>query len=45
MSVAQMRNAIVKVYPGEKWKQKVLKMSDGQVIAVYHNFLSSKKLK
>lgn len=45
MSVEQMRTAIAKVYPGEKWKTKVSYMKDGQVIAVYNKFLEDKKLK
>jgi hypothetical protein len=39
MSIDQMRKAIVEVYPGERWEAKVDKMSDGQIIAIYHKFL------
>lgn len=45
MPVEQMRYKVIEVYPGEKWKQKVSKMSDNQVIAVYRNFQYKKKLK
>ena len=45
MSVEQMRKAIEEVYPGDKWIRKVSRMSDGQVIAVYHSFLDKKKIK
>ena len=44
MSIEQMRVAISKVYPGEKWYQKVYKMSDSQVLAIYHKFLNDKRL-
>jgi hypothetical protein len=40
-----MRKAVEKVYDGEKWKDKVSKMSEAQIIAVYYRFLNSKKLK
>ena len=42
MSVPDMRSAIAKVYPGQKWKFKVARMSDQQVIAVYYSFLHRK---
>lgn len=38
MSVAQMRNEIAMVYPGEGWKQKVDRMHERQVVAIYMNF-------
>lgn len=43
MSVDQMRNEVRKAYPGQKWYDKVSKMSDAQIIAVYHSFLHAKK--
>lgn len=45
MEVSQMRAKIIKVYPGERWRNKVSKMSDDQVIAIYHRFLYSGKFK
>lgn len=45
MSTELMREAIKKVYPGEKWKKKVEKMSDNQVIAIYYKMLNSRELK
>lgn len=45
MSIEQMRATIANVYNGEKWKTKVSKMSDGQVIAIYGRFLDKKMLK
>lgn len=44
MSVEQMRHAISKVYIGAKWQNAVSRMSDNQVIAVYHKFLKEHKL-
>ena len=41
MTVDQMRAAIIDAYPGGKWRKKVEKMHDDQVIAVYHKFLNS----
>ena len=35
MTTEQMRQAILVKYPGEAWKQKVAKMSDAQVQAIY----------
>ena len=45
MSIEQMRRAIQLVYPGEKWKKRVSRMSDDQIIAIYHKFVDSKKIK
>lgn len=44
MSVDQMREAITKVYPAERWQKKVAKMDDDQVIAIYFKFAQSGKL-
>lgn len=44
MSIQQMRSAIAKVYPGEKWQKKVAKMKDPQVLAVYNRMLEAKQL-
>ena len=43
MTVNQMREYILKVYPGPSWKRKVAAMYDDQVIAVYYKFLESGK--
>lgn len=39
MTVHEMRREISEVYPGEGWKNKVSKMPEDQVMAVYFNFL------
>ena len=43
MSINQMRAAIAEVYTGNKWKRKVEKMHDDQIIAVYYKFLKNGK--
>ena len=46
MSVEQMRCAVAAAYKSsDSWQKKVAKMSDSQIIALYHKFLSSGKLK
>lgn len=45
MGILQMRCAILKVYPGEKWVLKVADMSDKQIYAVYMSFLNRGLLK
>ena len=44
MSVDLMREAILKVYDGQKWTDKVARMSDNQIIAVYYKFLNNNQL-
>lgn len=41
MYIEQMRKALEDVYPAERWRHRVSKMSDGQVMAVYYRFLYS----
>lgn len=36
MKVSQMRNEVMTAYVGNAWKDKVKKMSDNQIIAIYH---------
>jgi hypothetical protein len=36
MSVEQMRAYVINAYKGPSWAQKVSKMSDNQVIAIYY---------
>ena len=46
MSVEQMRAILKKQYKGAcKWVNKVNKMSDNQVIAIYHRMLYAHQLK
>lgn len=44
MTVEQMRRAVRMVYLSDKWFNKVAKMSDNQVIAIYNKMLESGKL-
>lgn len=43
MTVEEMRYAISKVYPGDKWRNKVAKMPDNQIVALYCKFLEGGK--
>ena len=44
MTAAQMRERLSKQYASEKWRNKVAKMSDSQVFAVYTRLSLSGKL-
>ena len=35
MSIDQMRDTLVTLYKGEKWKNRVYRMSEKQVYAIY----------
>ena len=35
MTVQQMRLFVAALYPSQKWKDRVAKMSDNQIIAIY----------
>lgn len=41
MSISLMRKAIKEVYPGEKWQNKVSRMPDKQVLAIYTRMLGN----
>lgn len=45
MSVSQMRTYLIYSSNGKDWPDKVNRMSDSQVVAVYHSFLNRGKLK
>lgn len=44
MTTEQMRQALLKAYSGDRWKQKVIKMSEAQVFAVYTKFKNQNKI-
>ena len=44
MSVDGMREALKGVYPSVSWRQKVMKMSDKQVMGIYYSMLREGKL-
>ena len=43
MSVAQMRQEIAAIYPGDRWKNRVNGMHERQVVAIYMNFQKTGK--
>ena len=45
MTVVQMKKHISDVYDNWRWRDKVRRMSDAQVIAIYHSFLQKGKFK
>lgn len=44
LSVQNMRESVMGVYPWIGWRHKVERMSDAQIIALYHKFVSIGKL-
>lgn len=36
MSIEQMRNEVMKLYPGRGWQSRVLAMTDAQIFAIYN---------
>jgi hypothetical protein len=43
MSPEQKRDEVTKAYPGDKWAEKVKKMSDAQVHRVYMRLINNGK--
>ena len=43
MTTNEKRAAIARVYSSESWQQKVKKMPDAQVVAIYQKFLADGK--
>lgn len=43
--IDDMRTAVSKVYPGPRWRRKVLDMSDNQIMALYYKFHNSEEKK
>lgn len=39
MSIEQMRNEVIKLYPGASWKNRVMNMSDAQILAIYNRMV------
>ena len=42
MSTEQMRNEVMKLYPGQGWKSRVLNMTDAQIFAIYNKSVKGK---
>ena len=46
MTTNNMRDHVIKAYGGgDAWRKKVLKMSDGQVLAIYRSLQKKGKVK
>lgn len=45
ISVQAMREALLKRYPSGYWKQRVLKMTDNQVMAIYERMIKTGEIK
>ena len=44
MSTDQMREKVMYAYSGDRWQDKVRKMPDDQIIAIYYRLLKSGKI-
>jgi hypothetical protein len=44
MSIDEMRRELITAYRGNTWKQKVLRMPEDQVTAIYFRFKAEKKI-
>lgn len=45
MTNDQMRDKVMEAYRGDNWKQKVRRMPDDQIIAIYYRLLKSGRIK
>lgn len=45
MNIHEMRNFISKAYPGQEWKNRVKKMGENQIIAIYYSMINREKTK
>ena len=45
MTTIDMRSWVKTAYPGQKWADKVDKMSDQQIVALYYGFVQKGKIK
>lgn len=44
MEIKEMRKKVAKAYPSPRWEDRVYRMSDRQVYAVYHSLREQGKL-
>lgn len=44
MDVDQMRERVREQYPGKKWSDRVDKMADAQIIALYYKFVQGRAI-
>lgn len=45
MDANTMRDWVKSAYPGENWSNKVKKMPDSQIVALYNNLVKRGKIK
>ena len=45
MSTEQMRSRLAELYPGPKWRLRVMQMPERQVVAIYKNMSQNGRLK
>lgn len=45
MQVYEMRLRLIELYPGDRWRKKVEKMSEPQVVAIFKKAQLSGKIK
>lgn len=43
MNLHEMRDFISKAYPGQAWKNRVKKMGENQIIAIYYSMMNREK--
>lgn len=43
MNLHEKRNFISKAYPGQEWKNRVKKMGEDQILAIYYSMVSREK--
>lgn len=44
MSIEQMRAEVANLYAGQAWKQRVMRMSDAQILAIYNRQVRDRKV-
>ena len=45
MTIEQMREEVMAWYPSDKWREKVSKMPDRQIIALFYKRLEASRMK
>lgn len=45
LAISQMREKIAEVYSSDQWKQRVKRMPNDQVIAIYYRMLQDGRIK
>jgi len=45
MTISNMRDWVISAYPGDKWKEKVKKMPDDQIIPIYYRLIKKGRIK